>query len=184
MLRIFDKFRERPVSDEEFIQAWLDAPMRSIKGQFGAPVEWRTCYGLAPFEGLPDSHGYSELPDLKVTVKVRKSEAVLGWIEGLSMHSGGTVRVRHFALQESITANGHGSVLLSSIIKLLKEKNATKIEFRETHTTKLEHYRKLFAKNGIKEVTRGVWVVNLYADGEIPDDVLAFQASLLKNLKR
>lgn len=181
MFRIFNKFKTQPASDTDLIQVWLNDPVSCIKGQFDKPVEWHTCYGLAPMEGLPDTHGYSTLPDLKVTAKVRKTSVDLGWIEGISMHSGGTARVRHFALQTGITGNGYGEILLSSIIEFLKANNATKIEFRENHTTKLEHYRKLFAKNNIEEVNQGVWAIGLYPKGDIPNDVQAFQASLLKS---
>lgn len=181
MFGIFDRFKVKPASDEELIQAWLIDPVNSIKGQFDKPVKWHTCYGLAPFEGLPDSHGYSQLPDLIVTTKVRKTEADIGWIEGISMHSGGVARVRHFALQSGLAGKGYGEILLKSILDLLKANYATKVEFHETHTKKLEHYRKLFAKNNIVEVAKGVWAIDLYPDGDIPEDVLGFQASLLKS---
>ncbi|EJC7176237.1 hypothetical protein DC915_RS03120 [Vibrio parahaemolyticus] len=181
MFGIFNKLKTQPASDAELIQAWLDDPLSCIKGQFDKPVEWHTCYGLAPMEGLPDTHGYSQLPDLKVTARVRKTEVNLGWIEGISMHSGGIARVRHFALQTVLTEQGYGEVLLNSIIDLLKGNYATKIEFRETHTIKIEHYRKLFAKNDIEEVTKGVWAIDLYPEREIPEDVLDFQASLFKS---
>lgn len=180
MFGILDKFKPRPATTEELIQAWLDSPLECIKGQFDAEVKWDTCYGLAPMGGLPDSHGYSQLPDLKIVTTVRKTERTIGWIEGISMHSGGVARVRHFALDAGLSGHGYGSALLKSIIGLLKTNHAIKIEFRETHTSKLDHYRKLFAKNGIEEVSRGVWCINLYEDGKVPKETHDFQVSLMK----
>ncbi|MDA0152225.1 hypothetical protein OH460_07925 [Vibrio sp. Makdt] len=180
MFGLLDRFKTKPATTDELIQAWIDNPVECLQGQFDHKMEWDTCYGLAPMEGLPDTHGYSMFPDLKVTIKVRKTEVDIGWVERISMYSGGTVRVRHFALDPRLSGQNYGGILLKSIIDLLKANNAIKIEFHETHITKLEHYRKLFTKYQIEEISKGVWCVNLYEDGKIPQQVQDFQASLLK----
>lgn len=178
---LLDFFKSKPATTDELIQAWLSAPTKCIKGQFDKDIEWRTTYGLAPMEGLPDTHGYSQLPDLKITTKVGKTEADIGWIEGISMYSGGTARVKHFALDTTFTGKGYGEVLLKSIIDLLRLNNATSIEFHENHKTKITHYRKFFAKHGIIEHPTGVWKFDLYSQSEVPQQVVDFQTSLLKS---
>ena len=71
-------------------------------------------------EGLPDSHGYSTMSDLNCTYSEGKYSIRIGWIEGISMYSGGTVRIRHFALNVGLTRNGVAATFFQGILCFLE----------------------------------------------------------------
>lgn len=184
MFNFFNKSAIKKVEDYELIQAWTNEPLSCFRGHFDQPITWNTCYGLAPFKGLPDTHGYSNMPDLRVASSINNVELEIGSVERIRMHSGGIVTIKHFALDPELTRKGHGRTLLKSIIELLKSHHATSIEFHESHSKKIEHYRAFFAKQGIAECIKGVWVIDLYPEREIPQSVVDFQSSLLKENRR
>ncbi|WP_321323644.1 hypothetical protein [Thiomicrorhabdus sp.] len=165
-------------SVEQFINEWLKAPQEFFFGYFEQPLEWSTCYGLAPMEGLPDTHGYSKIPDIRCEYREYKYSLKIGYIEGISMYSGGTVRIKHFALNSELTQNNIGKKFLNSILEFFKSKNAVVVEFHENHSSKIEHYRKFFEKLGIEEIKDRVWRVELYKESEIPKEVLSYHEKL------
>jgi hypothetical protein len=60
----------------------------------------------------------------------------------------GIVTIPHFALLDSdLTHNGIGSIFIDKIIEKFQQLNTTEIPFRETHSTKVEHYRKFSKKS-------------------------------------
>lgn len=176
-IKFYRKYGKNP-TPEQFVNEWTKAPHDYFFGYFGQPIEWKTCYGLAPMEGLPDTHGYSIMPDIRCQYKEYKYSLMIGNIEGISMYSGGTVRIKHFALDSDLTNHGIGEIFFKSILDFLKSKSAVTVEFHETHSSKIEHYRRFFEKHGIKEVKNRVWRVELYKQNEIPDHVLAFHEKL------
>jgi GNAT superfamily N-acetyltransferase len=142
-------------------------------------LEWITGYGvIAQMYGLPGSHGYSKMPDLKCSFTKRKYTINIGWVEGISMYGGGTVRIKHFALEASLTRRGLGKTYLEALIRFFKKHNAIVIEFHENHSSKNEHYRQFFGEIGVKEIRNGIWQVDLYENTEIPSSVEVFQQEL------
>lgn len=174
---IIDLFRPKK-STGNLINKWKENPESYFKGLFNEPLEWNTCYGLAPFEGLPDSHGYSQMPDMKCVIPNHPRPLIIGWVEKISMYSGGTVRIKHFALENEFTNIGLGVKFLGSIIRFFKSHNAIKIEFHETHKTKIEHYKIFFEKYGVKEKSKGVWIVEPYKYTRVPDSVTTFHKNI------
>ncbi|GGP69531.1 MULTISPECIES: hypothetical protein [Shewanella] len=172
------KYGKSPNYDELFINEWLKEPEAYFFGYYGAKLEWTTGYGIAPLEGLPDTHGYSSFPDIRCQYKEYKYSLKIGNVEGISMHSGGTVRIRHFALNADLTKNKLGEKFLNSIIEFFKSKNAVIIEFHESHSSKIAHYRKFFKRLGIPEVKGRIWQVELYSGNNIPKNVLSFHEKL------
>lgn len=169
----------KKVEESDLIKAWIEEPLSCFCGYFGQPIEWNTYYGLTP-----DIYCTSSMPDLRVTSSIKGVELDIAYVERIRMHSGGTVTVGHFALAPEFTRKGHGKTLLNGIIELLRAHNAISIEFHESHLSKIEHYRAFFAKQGIAERSEGVWVIELYQEGEIPQAVLDFQSSLIKGNRR
>lgn len=94
------------------------------------------------------------------------------------MHSGGVVRIKHFALNTSLTRAKIGEEFFYAILQFFKSMNAVTIEFHENHSSKIDHYRRFFEKVGVKEISDRVWQVELYNNNEIPDHVLAFHEEL------
>lgn len=188
MLKIAEHFRcklfksslKRIPSATELIMAWSKRADPHFLGYFQQPLAWNTVYGLAPMEGLPDSHGYSMLPNIRCTYSDGKYGITIGWIEGIAMHSGGTVTIRHFALSTKLTRLGIGIIFFEKMIQFFRRMNAVSLVFKETHTSRIDHYRVFFKKLGITEIERGVWKIDLYNSGDIPDNVRAFQATLIK----
>ncbi len=176
-IKINRKYGNNPTV-EQFINEWAKEPQEYFFGYFDEPLEWSTRYGLAPMEGLPDTHGYSTIPDISCQFKEYEHLLNIGNIEGISMYSGGTVRIKHFALNSELTKNGIGEVFFASILDFFKSKNAVIIEFHENHSSKIEHYRRFFEKLGIKEINSRVWRVELYKPNEIPNQVLSFHEKL------
>lgn len=170
---LHQEFFEKP-SIEQLIDEWLKDPLASFHGYFDNPLDWSTCYGVAPMEGLPDTHGYSCMPDIRCEYK----ELLIGNVEGISMYSGGTVRIKHFALNPDLTRKYIGEKFFSSILEFIKSKNAVSVEFHENHSSKIEHYRRFFEKQGIAEIKDGIWKVNLYMESDIPKHVLDFHEGL------
>lgn len=163
---------------EQFINEWTKAPQEYFFGYFEKPLDWSTCYGLAPMEGLPDTYGYSTMPDIRCQFKEYKYSLKIGNIEGISMYSGGTVRIKHFALSPELTKNGIGEIFFNSILEFFKSKNAVIVEFHENHSSNIEHYRRFFEKIGIKEVKNRVWRVEFYKTNDTPVHVLSYHEKL------
>lgn len=163
---------------EQFINEWKKDPLAYFWGYFDKELEWSTTYGLAPMEGLPDTHGYSMFPDIRCQYKEYKYSQKIGSIEGVSMYSYGIVRIRHFALNSELTRNKIGEIFFNSILEFFKSKNAITIEFHENHSSKIEHYRRFFEKLGVTETKDRVWRVELYKENDIPEHVLAYHESL------
>ncbi|CAH7202569.1 hypothetical protein VCHA37P200_40287 [Vibrio chagasii] len=90
------------------------------------------------------------------------------------MQQGGVVQIKHFALNPDLTKAGVGKVFFNAIVDFFKSKNAISIEFRENHSSKIEHYRIFFEKMGLEETESRVWIVNLYDCDDIPESVLSF----------
>lgn len=163
---------------EQFIEEWSKSPETHFHGYFDKKLEWSTCYGLAPLEGLPDTHGYSTLPDIRCQYNEYKYSLQIGNIEGISMYSGGVVRIKHFALNTSLTRAKIGEKFFHAMLQFFKSKNAVVVELHENHSSKTDHYRNFFEKVGVKEIADRVWRVELYNNNEIPDHVLAFHEEL------
>lgn len=188
MLKIAEHFRcklfkpslKKIPSVTELITAWSNKADPHFVGYFNQPLAWNTVYGLAPMEGLSDSHGYSMLPDIRCTYSDGEHRITIGWIEGISMHSGGTVTIRHFALSTRLTRLEIGKIFFEKMIQFFRSMNAVSLVFEETHTSKINHYRVFFKKLGVTEIERGVWKIDLYKSCDIPDHVRAFQATSIK----
>lgn len=163
---------------EQFIHKWSMSPESHFSGYFDEDLEWSTCYGVAPLFGIPDSHGLCSLPNIVCQYSVYKYSLQIGWVTGIEMHSGGIVRINHFALNTELTRKGIGEIFFNSIIRFLKSKNAVVIEFHENHSSKMQHYRRFFEKMGVTEVNEGVWQVDLYENTSIPSAVLLFHNAL------
>lgn len=56
--------------------------------------------------GLPISLGVSTMPNLTNRIVMGSTSVNVGWVEGITMHSGGTVIVDHFALNRELTQTG------------------------------------------------------------------------------
>lgn len=177
--RNFDRKYGKNPTAEQFIEEWSKAPQEYFFGYFEEQLDWTTYYGLAALESLPDTHGYSAMPNIQCQFRDFKYTLDIGYIEDISMHSGGTVRIKHFALNSELTRRGIGKKFFNSILEFFKSNNAVIIEFHENHSSKIEHYRLFFEKNGIREINKGVWRVNLYSKTEIPNHVLFFHEKLL-----
>ncbi|MDR7088596.1 hypothetical protein [Cellvibrio fibrivorans] len=186
MFRILEYFdnvlswlgQEKIPSIDELIVAWSRNPDGHFFGYYQQQLVWHTVYGLAPMEGLSDSHGYSMLPNIRCSYSDGKYGMNIGWIEDISMHSGGMVRIRHFALAVKFTRYGIGKIFLNAMMNFFKSINAVSIEFHETHASKIDHYRRFFEKNEVKEVRCGVWMIDLYENNDTPSHVLEFQSKL------
>ena len=176
-IRFHQRFGREP-TEEQFINEWMNDPIACYFGYFDQPLEWSTQYGLANMEGLPDTHGYSTLPDIRCEYKVYKYLLRIGNIEGISMYSGGIVRIRHFALNSELTRTQIGKIFFNSILEFFKSKNAITVEFHESHSSKIEHYRRFFRKLGITEIKDRVWRVELYKENDIPKNVLSYHEKL------
>ncbi|USD59085.1 GNAT family N-acetyltransferase [Vibrio sp. SCSIO 43140] len=177
---ILEKFKPRKVTKDELFQLWLDNPVSCFHGQHGKEMKWHTVYGLAPMEGISDSHGYSMFPDLTVAPQIGDTALILGWVERIAMYKGGTVRIKHFALDPSQSRQGNGKILFNAILELFKAQNAIRVEFHEDHSSKIAHYASFFQKMGVEQVSDRVWRVEFYPDGNIPQDVVDFQNSLVR----
>lgn len=141
------KYGKKP-TDRQFINEWSKSPEKHFCGYFDQKLEWSTLYGLAPFESLPDTHGYSRFPDIRCEYKEYKYSLKIGYIEGISMYSAGVVRIKHFALNAKLTRSGVGEIFFNAILLFFKSKNAVIIEFHENHSSKIDHYRRFFEKLG------------------------------------
>ncbi len=163
---------------KQFIEEWKKDPLRHFLGYYNHKLVWDTVYDWAPMVGLPNSHGLSMLPNIVCRYSEYKYSLIIGYIEEISMYSGGIVSIKHFALHPRLTRNNIGEFFLKSIIEFFKSKNAVVIEFQENHSTKIEHYRIFFKKLGVPEVRYRVWRVELYENKKIPMQVLAYQEKL------
>ncbi|MGO0110818.1 hypothetical protein [Pseudomonas putida] len=162
------------------IDKWSSHHQQYFFNKDGKQLEWTTAYGQAALYYLPDTHGYSTMPDMVCRCSAGGYSIDIGWLEGVIMYGGGIARVKHFALNTGLTRRGLGRSFLESILYFLKAQNATRVEFHESHSTKIQHYRAFFSKMGIAEVTSGVWGVDLYPGSAIPKPVVDYQASLIK----
>nr|WP_163502612.1 hypothetical protein [Halomonas socia] len=140
---------------EQFIEEWSRSPETYFYGYFDQELKWSTCYGLAQLEGLPDTHGYSMMPDIRCQYNEYKYSLEIGYIEGISMHSGGVVRIRHFALNTSLTRAEIGERFFYAILQFFKSKNAVTIEFHESHGSKIDHYRRFLRKSALRKLQIG-----------------------------
>lgn len=132
---------------ERNILDWKKKPESHFTGFNEQPLEWGSrVIGNAVMFGLTDSHGMIFMPNISCDYKVKKERYTLGWVEGISMYGGGIAIVQHFALNEKITGMGLGTALFGAIARFLKSHNAIAIEFRENHSSKIEHYRSFFGK--------------------------------------
>jgi hypothetical protein len=169
-----------PHTIDQLIEEWSCNPEAHFFGYYQQPLVWDTVYGVAPLEGLPDTHGYSTLPDIKCSYSRGQSNIKIGWVEGISMHSGGVVTVRHFALASELSRFRIGVIFFEALIRFFKKNNALTIEFHESHTSKINHYRRFFEKISVAEISDCVWKVDLYEHEEIPIQVVQFQTSLMR----
>lgn len=181
--KIIPQLFEKKPTVEAFLASWKKYPDSHFFSQTDTALEWVTGYGLGIMEGLPDTHGFSKMPNIICNYSENNYSLDIGWIERISMLSGGTVRIKHFALNKGLTGRGYGIAFIESLICFFKKHNATSIEFHENHSTKIQHYRQLFKKMGVSEIRSGVWRIDLYPDEEIPHSVKAFQDSLTKKIK-
>ncbi|UVK84837.1 hypothetical protein LOY46_09180 [Pseudomonas sichuanensis] len=179
--RPFSRLTPSPAS---LIEEWSAHHKQYFFGQFGEQLKWTTYYGRAPFDNLPDTHGYCAMPNMVCRCSAKGYSIEIGWVEGVSMYGGGIARVKHFALNPKLTNRELGRPFLESILYFLKAQNATCVEFHESHTKKIEHYRSFFKKMGIPEIANGVWRTELYLDSAIPESVSKFHESLIKPVKR
>ncbi|WP_409126773.1 hypothetical protein ACKN8R_25720 (plasmid) [Vibrio parahaemolyticus] len=164
---------------ERNILDWKNKPESHFTGFNEQPLEWGSrVIGNAVMFGLTDSHGMIFMPNISCDYKVKKERYTLGWVEGISMYGGGIAIVQHFALNEKITGMGLGTALFGAIARFLKSHNAIAIEFRENHSSKIEHYRSFFGKLNVPEVKRGVWRFELYPYHEVPEKVRMFHETL------
>ncbi|KAE9635984.1 hypothetical protein [Aeromonas veronii] len=164
-------------SKNDITQILLARPERFFKGAFDTELEWEVIRCGADFFGLPASHRLC----LMNNIVCKADDITIGWVEGISMHSGGTVRIQHFAISTDLTRNNQlqvGLKFLAGLLRFFKSKNATAIEFHETHTRKINHYRHFFEKNNIKEIDIGIWKIDLYKGLMPPLNVIEFQSSL------
>ena len=171
-------------SPANLIDKWSSHHQQYFFGQNGKELDWTTVYGLAPFNHLPDTHGYSTMPDMVCRCGARGYSIEIGWVEGVTMYGGGIARVKHFALNTKLTQRGLGRPFLESILYFLKLQNAIRVEFHENHSEKIDHYRAFFKKMGIAEVGKGVWSVDLYPGSLVPKSVSNFHESLRKPVAR
>lgn len=172
-----------PATVEDLLNGWKNAPESFFIGQHNQPLEWHTCYGLAQLECLPESHGYSLMPNIKCEVARKSDQLVIGWIEGISMYAGGTVKIKHFALNTELTNRGIGVIFFGSIVRFFKRNKAITIEFHENHGSKIAHYRSFFSKLGIPEIRNKVWQMDLYKYTKIPLAVTNYQGTLANKTK-
>lgn len=175
---IYKYAKEKTTIIEERTHTWSHNSGIHFYGSYQQSLIWHTVYGLAPMQGLPDTHGYSMLPNIRCFFLAGKCLESIGWIEDISMHSGGVVRIKHFALAVKFTRSGIGVIFFNAMITFFREINAVSIEFHESHTSKKDHYRRFFEKNEIKEVSDGVWKIELYKNNDIPSHVIDFQSAL------
>ena len=150
-------------SAEELFAKWKKKPERYFVAQRdNKELKWEgPIFGSAPMFGCSDSHGQMEFPDMRVSVTLGSDDYTLAWVEGISMVEGGIVRISHFALDKKLEGRQLGVVLYNAILSYFKNKNATCIEFHENHTKKVEFYRKFFDKQGVKEINKRVWRVDI-----------------------
>lgn len=183
---------EEQATEDEVITEWSKCPERYFRGQHGLELEWSTSFGFERAMGLLPTHGHSKMPPIKCVYSERDQSYTFGWIERISMHGGGVVRIGHFGLNNcqinfernfDLTHKGLGLLFFEAILRFFKKHNGIIIEFHEDHGSKIEHYWRFFDKAGVKEVERGVWVVDLYKDNELPAAVKMFHKSLERERK-
>ena len=178
-LKFFKKFGRTPTVNQ-FIEEWAKTPEDYFFGVYDEPLRWNTFYDSIMVGNLPDSHGLSVFPDILCEFKAFEYSLLIGYIQKISMHSGGVVCIKHFALNSQLTSSGIGLIFFNAIKRFFKSQNAIAIEFRENHSTKIEHYRTFFEKLGVAEIEDKVWRIALYQKDNIPKHVLKFQEALLK----
>ena len=181
-IKFIKKFGRNP-SAEQFIQEWTKTPEEYFFGYHGKALDWSTSYSSDFVSEHPGSHGFSSFPDIRCEYKACEYSLLIGNIERISMHSGGVVCIKHFALNPKLTKSKIGEVFFNAIKTFFKNKNAVVLEFHEDHSSKIEHYRRFFEKLGIKEVENRVWRLDLYNNKEVPKHVLEFH-ELLKQESR
>ncbi|WP_076414938.1 hypothetical protein [Shewanella sp. UCD-KL12] len=165
----------------DFLTEWSKNPEKHFYGENEKPLIWSTTHGFAPGLNREESrYGLSSFPNLKNVFVGPENDLTIGNVEGICMYGGGIVKIRHFALRDQLTEKNIGILFFEAILLFFKEHNATVIEFHESHSTKIEHYRRFFEKQGIEEIENRVWRVDLYKGTEIPESVLKFQHSLLR----
>ncbi|OEE37250.1 hypothetical protein A1QO_03870 [Vibrio genomosp. F10 str. ZF-129] len=164
----------------EDIQEWRQSPESHFQGQFNKPLKWsHQILGLAGITGDIDTHGTLLMPNISANYHSNEGfDLTFGWIEGIHMVGGGLAIVGHFALQKQISNLGLGVALFGAVARFLKQNNATEIEFRESHPSRIHHYRVFFEKLGIKEIRHGVWYLPLYPYLPPPTSVLEFHEQL------
>ncbi len=168
-------------SAEELMAHWVEGNGQFFKKQFGGNISWKTGYGdMAAMYGYPSSHGLSYMPDLINSVEIGDSSIDVGWVEGISMHSGGTVVIKHFALNRKLTNRdeGYGDMFYNAMLVFFREHYSVAVEFRENHSSRIEHYRSFFSKKGVPEVSSRVWRVDLYPEQALPERTRQFQQKL------
>jgi hypothetical protein len=176
-IKFIKKFGRNP-SAEQFIQEWSRTPEKYFFGYHDKKLKWSTFYSSDFFSEHPMSHGLSFFPDIRCQYKACEYSLLIGNIERISMHSGGIVCIKHFALDPALTKRKIGGVFFNAILTFFKDKNAVVLEFHEDHSSKIEHYRRFFEKIGIEEVKSGVWRLELYNNEEVPEHVLDFHELL------
>lgn len=177
--------KELPI--EEVMAHWVAESGDFFEGQFGEKIKWTSRFGeMATICGLPGSHGVSIMPNLENRIGEGDGAVTVGWVEGISMHSGGTVIIKHFALDTRLThrSEGYGGILYEAILDLFRKHYAVAVEFHENHSSRIEHYRTFFSRRGVPEISDRVWRAELYPGQEIPDCTLRYQQELAKKANR
>ena len=101
------------------------------------------------------------MPTLYWAVQHNSVTFKLGTIEGIEM-TNGIVTIPHFAINyDGKTRIGLGEIFVERIIAFFKNAGANTVEFRETHSSKIEHYQILFDKMRIPSTDYRKWKVEL-----------------------
>lgn len=150
------------------IRDWAKNPENYFFASRGQQIKWGNpstsadCFPRG-FCLMPDCTAYYPHPDYGLKI---------GYVQKIQMYRG-LVKIGHIGLNIDLTRQELqvGKHFLAGILNLMRSLDATEVQFHEDHSTKIEHYRRFFEKCGIPEHPPGVWTVDLYPDGNVPDDV-------------
>jgi len=159
-----------------FLSDWAKSPSTYFHGYYDRELAWSVSSGRGD---LSPPKGYCTLPNIRCQYPHNEFGLTIGFVEDIHMFQG-VVVIKHFALTNDLTHYKIGHTFYKKIIQFMKDMNAIEVHFHENHRKKIDHYRAFFRKINIPEEPNRVWKVNLYPDGNIPDQVNEYQADLLK----